>query len=219
MGHSDMMHSLYAANTRLPAEINFHVFFQMMRTSGVWHHLVGFTGSRLLHDMEPRDHISIEMPAQHDHRSDCSSDPKHFSSSLSTMNIAEWQVKKILISDLVRIHMQMQANDLVSLLDTVGFNLESSSSRALAQPVTHLLHPSWLDDLWGFLGNDSASFKHPQQAEAVELIASKTPSILLIGPTGKLIPVLGISSLLFKIFRAIYAMHVYLHHYCSFYSY
>jgi hypothetical protein len=114
------------------------------------------------------------------------------------MDIAE-QVKKILIPDLVCIHMQTRANDLASLLDVVGFNLKSSSSCALAQPVMHLLHPSQLHDLQGFLGNDSASFKHLQQAEAVELIASKTPSILLIGPTGKLIPVFDILAILYHL--------------------
>jgi hypothetical protein len=50
--------------------------------------------------------------------------------------------------------------------------------------ITHTSHPSRLRDLRAFLQDSKAAFKHPQQALATELIASKNPSILLIGPTG-----------------------------------
>jgi hypothetical protein len=47
-----------------------------------------------------------------------------------------------------------------------------------------MMHPSRLHDLCTFLKNDSALFKNPQQALALELISGKEPSLLVIGLTG-----------------------------------
>jgi hypothetical protein len=42
-GHGEETHALYAADLRLPAGIDFHVFFNTMRTSRIWHDLAGFS--------------------------------------------------------------------------------------------------------------------------------------------------------------------------------
>lgn len=42
MGHSEHVHHLYASDAALPMGIDFHRFFQTMKTSGVWHELLGF---------------------------------------------------------------------------------------------------------------------------------------------------------------------------------
>jgi hypothetical protein len=42
-GHSEDIHGLYASDARLPSGMDFHVFFDSMRTSGIWHKLVGFS--------------------------------------------------------------------------------------------------------------------------------------------------------------------------------
>ena len=42
MGHGELMHSLYAGDERLPSGIDFHIFFSSMKTSRIWHELLGF---------------------------------------------------------------------------------------------------------------------------------------------------------------------------------
>jgi hypothetical protein len=95
-------------------------------------------------------------------------------------------VKKTLIPEIVRATIQTRANDLASLLDAVGLKMQTPVSRPAQDvaPLTHIMHPSRLRDLRAFLGDNNAAFKHTQQALATELIASKNPSILLVGPTG-----------------------------------
>jgi hypothetical protein len=107
-------------------------------------------------------------------------------SSLSTVDIAE-EVKRMILPDILQAITQSRANDLSHPLDSLGINLQSPPSQALTQPVTHIMHPSRLRDLQRFLKDDSASFKHPQQALALELIRGKEPSLLVIGPTGTMI--------------------------------
>jgi len=77
-----------------------------------------------------------------------------------------------------------RANDLASLLQALGIRLQTE---ALAHPrrfITNHLNPIRLCDLRRFLRNPSARFKTPQQAEAVEVLASGDPSVLIVGPTG-----------------------------------
>jgi hypothetical protein len=189
MGHSDEVHSLYAADLRLPAKIDLHIFFQTMRLSGFWHELVGWK-SNLLGDMNSRrtqTRMTVERTRQREDtlalaakRTMCL--PTNFVS-----NLAE-EVKKVLMPEIVHAVVQTQANDLASLLDAIGMDVRMPISRPLMDPlpISHMSHPSRLRDLQKFLGNCRAAFKHPQQALATELIASKNPSILLIGPTGGL---------------------------------
>ena len=101
----------------------------------------------------------------------------------STVDIIEG-VKKMILPDVLQAISQSRANDCAHLLESAGVNLSSPPSQALRQPVTHSMHPSRLRDLRLFLNNDSASFKDPQQALALELIRAKEPSLLVIGPTG-----------------------------------
>jgi hypothetical protein len=177
-GHNELAHSLYAADTRLPARIDFHVFFQTMRTSGVWHDLVGLR-SNLLQDMSCQNMtttVALESAPP-------LPDTNIHVHSLSASDIVE-VVKKTLVPEIVRLSSQTRANDLASLLDAIGVDITSPVSPPLVEPVTHILHPSRLRDLRRFLANDCAAFKTTQQALATELIASRNPSLLLIGPTG-----------------------------------
>ena len=178
-GHGEDLHDLYAADVRLPSGIGFHRFFETMRTSGTWHSLVEFSSQRsLLNDM-------TRMPSRIDDGALSAGSPSEecCSALFSTRDIAE-EVKKRILPDILETISQSRANDLACLLDGMGMNPQSSQSRPLMQPVTHMMHPSRLHDLRTFLKNDSASFKDPQQALALELIRGKEPSLLVIGPTG-----------------------------------
>lgn len=183
MGHGEEVHSLYAGDGRLPAKIDFHVFYQTMRVSGIWHELVGFE-SNLLQDLNRRTRKIPAVPKWNDHKADDSGTAMLHLPSASVASIVE-AVKKALIPEIVDVISQTRANDLASLLDAVGINVQSPGSLTHSQPVTHIVHPSRLQDLRQFLADDTAVFKHTQQALATELIASRNPSILLIGPTGK----------------------------------
>lgn len=180
-GHSEDIHSLYAADVRLPGGIDFHMFFGTMRTSGVWHRLVQFSHfsqRSLLEDMAC-------MPSQIDDDAlpRISHSADGHSSSFSAADIVE-EVKRRLLPSILQTISQSRANDLACLLSGIGMNPQSPPSQALTQPVTHIMHPSRLRDLRTFLRNGSASFKDPQQALALELIRGKEPSLLVIGPTG-----------------------------------
>lgn len=180
-GHSEDVHALYAADVRLPAGIGFHKFFETMRTSGIWHSLLEFSHfskRSLLEDM-------TRMPPYIDDGALPRISPSagSYSSLLSTPDIAE-EVKRRILPDLLQTISQSRANDLACILSGMGLNPQSPPSQALRQPVTHMMHPSRLRDLRTFLKCDTASFKDPQQALALELIRGKEPSLLVIGPTG-----------------------------------
>ena len=182
-GHSEGVHALYAADVRLPFGIDFHKFFDTMRTSGVWHTLVGFphfSSPSLLEAMGRIPHETSSSLSLTTRSMDVSSP------AFSTAEIAE-EVKRKILPEILQSVTQSRANDLACLLESVGINVQNSPSRVLAQPVTHMMHPSRLFDLRKFLNNDSASFKDPQQALALEFIRGKVPSILIIGPTGMFI--------------------------------
>ena len=179
-GHSERVHALYASDVRLPAGIDFHAFFDTMRTSGVWHSLVGFScysQPSLLEAMERRGEIApaVAPPTV--------SEMGIGLSIPSTSRIAE-EVKEKIFPEILQAISQSRANDLASLLSVLGINVQSPPSKSLAQPVTYMMHPSRLRDLRRFLKNDSATFKDPQQSLALELIRGKEPSLLVVGPTG-----------------------------------
>jgi hypothetical protein len=178
-GHNITSHSLYAPDSRLPGGIDVHEFFSTMHLSGGWHNLLGFPPT-LLEDMSCSSGAGVFSPLQIDKTNSRNQDRP----IPSPETIAE-AVKNIIVPEVVRIQTQTRANDLASLLDAIGYDLRSPASCKLEQPVTHILHPSRLRDLRTFLEDNRATFKHAQQALATELIASKNPSILLIGPTGK----------------------------------
>jgi hypothetical protein len=192
MGHNEKTHSLYAVDARLPAKIDIHVFVQTMRASGMWHDIVGLK-SNLLRDMS---RSSTQAPSILEH-SNCQTGRALVATHLSPASIATIaaEVRKELVPEIVRVMAQTRANDLASLLDAIGINVQSPVSRPILDPVTHMLHPSRLRDLRRFLGDNNAAFKHTQQALATELIASKNPSILLIGPTGMSLDALHLSEI------------------------
>ena len=179
-GHSEGIHALYAADVRLPSGIDLHTFFNTMHVSGAWHSLIGvsnFSRPSLLEDMG-------RMPFQTNTALPSVSTTAHGSSSLSTVDIAE-EVRRMILPDILQAITQSRANDLAHILHSLGINPQSPPSEALTQQVTHVMHPSRLRDLRTFLNKHSASFKHPQQALALELIRGKELSLLVIGPTGK----------------------------------
>ena len=97
-----------------------------MRTSGIWHELVGWDSS-LLRDMgrrSTRDRMAIERTS---HYGSLSDRPAllglHLPSNLVS-SIAEG-VKKMLLPEVVRAVVQTRAEDLASLLDAVGVNLQT----------------------------------------------------------------------------------------------
>jgi hypothetical protein len=166
---------------RLPSGAGFHMFFQTMRASGIWHNLLGLT-SNLLRDMNHPNHTTAGAPKHDNHHIGRASDTHTRVPSGFITDIAE-ELKRVLIPQIMRLNTQMRANNLGSLLKAVGLNVQSPISRPAGESITHILHLSQLPDLRQFLECNTASFKHPQQALAVELIASKNAS-LLIGPTG-----------------------------------
>ena len=180
-GHSEGTHRLYAGDARLPANIDFHVFFETMRTSGRWHSLLGLK-SDLLRDMNPHttpaSHLGGDEGTIPEYRV-IKHDPPFSSATL----IAE-AVKKSILPEFLRLTSQTRASDLACLLDAIGVDVQSPVSRPLGGQVTHILHPSRLRDLRRFLVDDHATFRHADQALATELIATKTVSLLIIGPTG-----------------------------------
>jgi hypothetical protein len=177
-GHSEEIHALYASDIRLPAGIDFHVFFDTMRTSGIWHSLVGFSDGlqpSLLEAMRHKSKIGLPVALPMASESNASIP--------SATDIAE-AVKRTILPDILQAVSQSRANDLACLLNSLGMNLDSPPSQALTQPVTHMMHPSRLRDLRTFLKDNFATFKDPQQSLALELIRGKEPSLLVVGPTG-----------------------------------
>ena len=179
-GHSEGIHGLYASDARLPAGIDFHVFFDSMRTSGIWHNLAGFSRFSqpgLLETMQRKGKIAspVVLPT--------TSEGGVTASFPSATDIAE-EVKRRIFPDILQAVSQSRANDMACLLNSLGINVQSPPSQGLTQPVTHMMHPSRLRDLRAFLKDDSATFKDPQQSLALELIRGKEPSLLVVGPTG-----------------------------------
>lgn len=175
-GHSEEIHLLYASDVRLPAGIDFHVFFDTMRTSGIWHSFVGFFSQRsLLEAMRHKSKIGLPVGLP--------STSERNASIPSATSIAE-EVKRMILPDVLQAVSQSRANDLACLLNGLGMNVDTLPSQALTQPVTHMMHPSRLRDLRTFLKDDFVTFKDPQQSLALELIRGKEPSLLVVRPTG-----------------------------------
>ena len=102
--------------------------------------------------------------------------------SLGT-SIAE-EVKALLLPELMRSYALARANDMASLINVSGAKLQSDTMPLPQRVVTRHLQPGRLVDLRTFLHDSSAMFKTPQQAEAVEILASDISSLLVVGPTG-----------------------------------
>jgi hypothetical protein len=129
MGHSDEVHSLYAADLRLPSKIDLHIFFQTMHLSGFWHELVGWK-SNLLGDMNAmctQTRMTVERTRQSEGTLALAAEttmrlPTNFASSLAE------EVKKVLMPEIVRAVVQTRANDLASLLDAIGMDVHTPIS-------------------------------------------------------------------------------------------
>jgi hypothetical protein len=159
-GHSEGVHTLYASDVRLPAGTDFHVFFDTMRTSGIWHSLVGFWHFQqpsLLEVMNRKGETALPTASPTTSEGDVSIP--------SATEIAD-EIKRMVLPDILQAVSQSRANDLAGLLNSLGLKLDSPPPQALAQPVSHMLHPSRLRDLRTFLKDDSVTFKDPQQSLA-----------------------------------------------------
>jgi hypothetical protein len=174
MGHSEHVHHLYASDAALPLGIDFHRFFQTMKTSGIWHELLGFE-PQLARAMTNGDNHSGIYQANN--YSLIPALPNHAGTGLAE------EIKALLLPDILRYQSLTRANDLASLLQALGIKLQPE---VVSHPrsITKHLNPTRLCDLRRFLRNPSARFKTPQQAEAVEVLASGDPSVLIVGPTG-----------------------------------
>jgi hypothetical protein len=175
MGHSNKAHALYAADSRLPSGMDFHIFFQTMFASAFWHDLLGFTPTLLnsmkLHGPRIPQQAEAHVVA-----------PRN--ATLPTAKDIAAEVMGIILPEMQRMHTQTRANDLASFLDVIGFDLQTSLSQPPAPPPTQVVHPSRIAALRRFLHDVGASFKHPQQGLAVELMANGNSSLLLVAPTG-----------------------------------
>jgi hypothetical protein len=175
-GHGLRAHGLYAGDSRIPAGIDFHVFFDTMLASGVWHEILGFPPLLLNSMVRQQKGISD------------SSGTSAFTATKASSVLAEVkdiaaEIASTIIPEFHRMHRQARANDLASFLEATGLDIPTPPSSG-TEVLTHIVHPSRLAALRRFMKDDQATFKHPQQALAVELIASGNPSILLIAPTG-----------------------------------
>jgi hypothetical protein len=175
MGHDPKTHSLYAGDSRLPSDVDFHRFFQDMLASAVWHGLLGFPPT-LLSDMKQRYSVNAEFGQK-------ASDLVRTHVAQPTAPGIASEILTTLIPEIHRIYTQSRANDVASFLDAIGLDLRAPQSQPTVQ-VSHVAHPSRILALRKFLGDDRATFKHAQHALAVEFMASGNPSILLVSPTG-----------------------------------
>jgi hypothetical protein len=179
MGHSEVTHDLYAGDARVPSGIGFHSFFQTMLTSAVWHKLLGFPPTLLTSMTQHYPGLSElghnGSPGVVAVKTKAHSDAKEIAA----------EVLKMITPELQRLHTQTRANDLASFLNILGLDIQTPLSRPFTKLETHITHPSRITALRRFLRDDNATFKHSQQALAVELMASGNSSILLISPTGE----------------------------------
>lgn len=181
-GHGPKSHSLYAGDSRIPGGIDFHSFFQTMLASGVWHELLGFPPVLLDSMTQTRTRVTGSSVI-----TDTAFDKGDVRTSiLADAKLIATEVAKAIIPDFHRMHAQTRANDLASFLHVLGLDLRTCSSLPFEKTPTHVAHPSRILALRQFLRDDKATFKHPQQALAVELMASGYSSVLLIAPTGTL---------------------------------
>lgn len=168
----------YLSDSRPSAGLSYCTFVETMRMSGIWHKLVKFGRSTLLDDMDgPKSYLDTDTTPGSVILSD------RVDQGLIAMDIAE-AIKKKVVPRLFSLYSHARAKDLASFRDATSLNPHRAISTQ-RQPVTHLLHPSRLRDLRRFLHDEQASFKDPQQALAVELVARRNISFLLISPTGE----------------------------------
>lgn len=177
MGHSEATHGLYAADARLPAGIDFHVCFQSMKTSGIWHDLLGFPPVLVNRIQESANSIT-----SFSHKHGAAPAPTNNGSTSDVSSV----FKSAILPELSRMQSRDRAADFASLLHfmkTEGGQVASGMCKDLIGTMS--VHPHRLIALRRLLRDESAFFKTPQQAEAVEAIASQEPSLLIIGPTSQ----------------------------------
>jgi hypothetical protein len=185
MGHSQQIHSLYASDGRLPGNVDFHAFFQMMVTSAVWHHLLGFSPD-LLDAMTITLHPSTILQRSNLNFSDTQPLlPISRSPSLSINSLTD-QIATLLIADIPSLSSKSFTQDLVDFVDATGLQIRNDLSSF--QPGTDIFnyttHPSRLLHLRTFMNDDLATFKGCHQALTTELLASRSCNLLLISSTG-----------------------------------
>ena len=176
MGHSEATHALYAADARLPTGIDFHTFFSSMKTSGIWHELLGF---------EPTLSLSMNSTASECNKGreqGASESQVQLSSSALTPQLAE-QISASLIPSVLRLITHTRAGDLASVLDSINIKPQPPTSGTCSPAID--VCPFRLAHLRRFLGDPKGRFKTQQQAEVTEVLARADPSVMVIGPTGE----------------------------------
>lgn len=174
MGHGESTHGLYAGGARLPSGIDFHIFFQTMHTSGIWHELLGFlpTLSSAMNATSLNQHHSEPTGSRQEPIS---------STEMSTAQLLDL-IRGTLLPDVQRLVNQTRADDIAALLHSI--NVKPQPSTVFRNACKTRLSSSQLLDLRKFLGDPQATFKTPQQAEVMAALASNEPSLMVIGPTG-----------------------------------
>jgi hypothetical protein len=180
MGHTSRTHSLYSSDSRLPSSIDFHNFFQTMLCSAIWHELLGFTPTLL-------NAMTHFQPGLSELRRGGSLGFLEASGNMpappSAQEIAI-EIVRLITPEIARIYTHSRANDLASFLHLMGIDVQTPLSRPLPPPPLYTVHPSRAGALRRFLKDEKATFKHPQQALAVEFMAQGNSSLILISPTG-----------------------------------
>jgi hypothetical protein len=170
MGHSEATHALYASDARLPSGIDFHVFFASMKTSGIWHELIGFPPN-----------LSGAMNAPRGLPQACG-EKVVVPTTSSPVQLVE-QIRASLTADILRTINLTRASDLAALLNEIGVKPQPRGTPA-DRDDSVAVSPTRLIDLRRLLGDPQARFKSSQQAIVSEVLASGEPSLLIIGPTG-----------------------------------
>jgi hypothetical protein len=183
MGHDMHTHGLYSADSRLPGCMDFHKVFQTMLSSAVWHEILGFNPT-LLNAMTHVHPGLSELRRVNDPRLTVTN---RNTSALPTAKEIAIEVTKFITPELDRICTHSRANDLASFLDVMEVDVRTPISRPLPQLSSYIAHSSRVGALRRFLKDENATFKHPQQALAVEFMANSNSSLLIIAPTGKYI--------------------------------
>ena len=179
-GHNVVTHSLYASDARLPNGINSSSVFQAMSVSGVWHALLGFPRT-LLDSITTHCPTSVSHTQPHSRAAPSQNNydrvvvERRFPTTTPTKSIAK-DVATQLITEFTRMQ-SLAHEDVFSFADLICQD----------PPTTTFPHPSLINALRQFLQNENAHFKHPQQAQAAELMAKGDVSFLLVGPTGILL--------------------------------
>jgi hypothetical protein len=99
------------------------------------------------------------------------------------LSLSEISQISSLLSDQLDVKVRAQIKDNMAQLAALYFPPpQAQSPSSLRQVSRYVVHPSRLRDLRNFLGDPTASFKFPEQAQLVEMMQARQSNILAIFP-------------------------------------